>query len=333
MHDNNNLKLLYSEIIQGCSSFLFNGKTYFIKHLNYIDSSDIDIYRSQCISQAMQKGLSLYSERLDHIIKNHSWPITKENRLNEVKDFIINLKHTKSKYTLDKDKKIVDKEIKKFDNEYLDLLIEKNKLIGKTAEQFAERKINEYYIYISIFLDKDCHIPMFSKEEFDELDQITLDKLYKFYNDKMNLFSSTIIKKIALMPLFMNLFVLSDNNAFNFFGKPLLSLTFNQIELFQNGKNFKYILENSKTQPPPEIMSEPDKLMEWFNASENVNKIIESTDNKVVNTSDTETVINAVSIVGAKSKDYEQFGMDNQENNALLEKLKTKGELSWQDLM
>lgn len=333
MNDHNNLKLLYSEIIKGRSSFFYNKKNYYIKHFNYLDSADIDMYRSQCIDKGISNGLSTYNERLSEITKDKTWSEEKEHRLNEVKDFVANLKHTKSKYTLDKDKKIIDKDIAKHTDEYISLVLEKNKLIGKTAEQFAEKKVNEYYIYHSIYKDEKCHNKMYDKEEFDELEQYILDKLYIAYNAKMSIFSGDILKKIALMPVFMNLYILSDNNPYRFFGKPLIELTFYQIEMLQNGKNFKYILENAKTQPPPEIMDNPDKLMEWFHASESVNKVIDSTEKNVVNNSEKETLVSAVSVVGAKKEDYEKFGVDNQENNAIMDKLKTKGELSWQDLI
>jgi hypothetical protein len=332
MNENSNFRLLYSEILHGYSLFTLNNTPYYIKHLTYLDSADVDIYRNKCLELALRKGLPAYKDRLEKIISDKSWSESQEKKILEIRDYIASLKNTRQKYILTKDKKLVDVEIKSYTDQICDLVVSKEKLIGKTAEQFANRKINEYYLYISSYKDKELKTKKFTEEEFDELDQEILDELYIEYNKKIALFDDGVLKRIALMPIFLNLLILSDNNPFTFFGKSLINLSFNQIELFQHGIHYKNILQNAKTQPPPELMGDPDRLNEWFEGSEGASKMIETnqTQNSVT---DPNTVVNATSIVGAKNKDYEKYGIDDKENSALMDKLKTRGELNWQDLI
>ena len=61
-------------------------------------------------------------------------------------------------------KEIVDNEIK-----LSNILAEKESVIGFTAEEYANRRINEYYMHISILDDEGKQL--FGENEFDELEQ------------------------------------------------------------------------------------------------------------------------------------------------------------------
>lgn len=328
---NNDTKFVYSQIINGYSSFLYKNKTFYIKHLNNLDLASIDIFYNNAIEYAVSRHIPTQKDRLETLIQNKQWSNDKEKEIEEIKAFIVSLKHTKTKYSLAKDKKLVDKEIVIHQDRLTNLILERNKLIGKTAEQYADKKINEYYLYISLYKDDKLNHQYYSQGEFDELEQIELDNLLYNYNKTMTVFSDNYLKKISLMPIFMNLYRLSNNNAYNFYGKPLIYITFYQIEIFQHAKHFDYILNNATTQPPPEILNEPDKLYEWFENSKNMENVIQNSDAKVSN--DNDEVISGSSIVGAKSEDYKKYGINGEENKSLMEKLKKKGELSVFDIM
>lgn len=327
----NNLKLIFSEILQGSSQFLHGDNIRYIKHLNNLDISSIDIFRENRYQYALSNGVSKYEDKLNTIISEKLWSKEKEREIEEMQNFLINLRHSKSKYTLDRDKQSIDKEIKMYEEKSFDLILERGKLIGKTAEQYAERKVNEYYLFLSIFKDAALTQRLFTQEDFDELDEYMLIDLLMAYNKRMALFNHLMFKKISLSPIFSNLFHLSDNDPYKFYGKPIIQLTFYQIEIFQHGKQFKYILDNSKIQPPVEIMNNPDKLVEWFDSSNRVDQVVNN--QNVAQSSENEIVIGGDSIVGAKPKDYDKFGLDGSENKKIKQKLQEKGELSWADLM
>lgn len=326
-----NLKLIYSEIIKGYSVFSYQNNSFFIKHLNHLDSADIDIYKQVCLEKAINNGMVLQRDKLQSIIKEGSWSDAKEMEIKEIQDFIVNLKQTKQKVLLDREKLTIDNEINTYNDRLFNLLKDKHGLIGKTAEDFASKKVNEYYLYNSLYQNNLFDKRSFTWEDFDELDQYELQNILGLYNKKIEPFNDIVLKKVALMPLFMNLFLLCENDIYAFFGKPVITLSFYQIDLFQHAKTFKHILQNSKVSPPPEIMGDPDKLLEWFNNSNKATEIIESANRPPQD--DKHDVVGGTSIVGAKSKDYKKFGMDDNDNQALMKKLQEKGELTWQDLI
>ena len=337
MQDNHYLKLTYSEILRGYSSFFYNKRLTYIKHLNQLDISLIDIKRQEYIEYFKSKSVPTSSEKLEKIISNGSWTQEKDKEIDEIKSFILNLQHTKKKHTIKKDKDLVDKEIEKYNERFIKLIIEKDKLMGKTADTRANRKIGEYYLFISLYKSPDLETKLFDEEEFDFLDEIELNKLQKLYNEKTCHLDLDNLKRIALMPYFFNLYVLAGDNLINLFGKPLINLTTYQIELIQNAKNYKNILQNSKNPPPPECLSDPQKLLEWFDKSESLDKVMENT--QVEEAHDKKILVAAKSMVGATREELKEMGADTSVQDKITDELKKRqekglsGEIGMMDLI
>ena len=60
-------------------------------------------------------------------------------------------------------------------------------MIGLTSELFADKKVNEYYIYLTLYKDKSLKAPFLTEEQIDEItyDQIVqLVYLYHCVADK-----------------------------------------------------------------------------------------------------------------------------------------------------
>ncbi len=331
--NNDNLKLIYSYIIQGSSSFLLDGKICYIKHLSALDSSIVDIKKQEYFDSAKNAGVPTHKEKFDEIIDKKLWTMEKEARIQEIKDYLVNLKHTKSKYSIKKDIIPVEKEIEKYNIQLLDLIIEKDKLMGRTAEFYADKKISEYYIYISLYSDAELKKRLFTEEQFSYLDNDELTKINKIYNDKVSLFNDSNLKKISLMPYFMNLLILAENSLRDLFGKPLIELTFYQIDLIQYGNNFKNILQNSKTQPDAVTMADPNKLIDWFDRNKNLEKIINEGDTPQ-DEANKQILSDNKSIVGMTREEIKAANIDTSMNDKIKDALKKKGgELSMRELM
>lgn len=298
--------------------------------MNSFSSAEIDIYRDKYIEMAKSKGLETYDEKYKELLKNKLWTTEQENQINEYKSFIESLKISKSKLTTKKDKLAIDKEIINYESKLYNLIIEKESLIGFTAEKFCNKKVNEYYIFNSLYSDKYLKNLLFTQDEFEEIEQAELDKITKIYNDKISVFDQHNLKCIALMPFFINTIIISDDNPYYFYGKPVMELSYYQIDLFTYGKQFKNILQNSKIQPPPEIMHDPNKLLEWFESSQKAQEIVEKDNTPSDPTK--ETMITATSIVGVDSEEYKRLGLES--NRRLTDEIKKHGgELSAIDLM
>ena len=134
------------------------------------------------------------------------------------------------------------------------------------------------------------------------------------------------IKRIALSGFFLNNFYLCKDNPKIYFGKPVVELTYNQSELFSYGRYFKHILSDMKNKPSPEIMDDPDKLIEMYNIGQNSSKMKQSAEDS-----------DASTVVGATKEDLERMGMSSpsEDKGVSLSKEASKkgGKLSMDDLI
>jgi len=330
---NDILKIIYAQIIRGRTEFSLDDSTYYIKHLSFLDSADIDSHKLKYFNRAKEQGLPTYSDRFNSIIENKTWSLEKDKETSNVKDFLENLKHSKTLLPLEKDRKIVDKQILEYKLRLNKLVNEKSNLIGLHCESWAEKKINEYYVFTTLYRDSELTQKLYSSEEFNDLEQFELDKLTRIYNEKMVAFVEGNLRRISLMPYFFNVFNLAGENIYYLFGKPLVNLTFYQIEIISNARNYKNILQNSKTSPPPECLSDSDKLLEWFEQVKTQEKLIES---DIIEEGDDRKVVTAAKgMVGASKKELEMMGVDKGAQTKLEKALKESktGEVGFEEIL
>ena len=320
------LKLVFSEIVEGYSltrSELFGDLK--IKHINNYDSAKTDIKNNYYFEKAVSQGLPKREEKLEYLIKEKLWDPEKDKEADRLKEMLKGMNRTKSKLFLQAQidaikKDIVDNEIK-----LSNILAEKESVIGFTAEEYANRRINEYYMHISI-LDEEGK-QLFGENEFDELEQDQVNDIMQVYEKNNRKFKAEILKKISLADFFTNIFYLCEDNVFNFYGKPVIDLTFYQIEIYSYGRYFKSIIQNSEEKIPDHIVEDPDKLIEWAESSKNVKEVLEKT------SGDAES--GASSIMGATKQDLAKAGIDeNQDVIDLSQKAQEKGgRLTMEDMM
>ena len=320
------LKLVFSEIVEGYSltrSELFGDLK--IKHINNYDSAKTDIKNNYYFEKAVSQGLPKREEKLEYLIKEKIWDPEKDKEADRLKEMLKGMNRTKSKLFLQAQidaikKDIVDNEIK-----LSNILAEKESVIGFTAEEYANRRINEYYMHISI-LDEEGK-QLFGENEFDELEQDQVNDIMQVYEKNNRKFKAEILKKISLADFFTNIFYLCEDNVFNFYGKPVIDLTFYQIEIYSYGRYFKSIIQNSEEKIPDHIVEDPDRLIEWAESSKNVKEVLEKT------SGDAES--GASSIMGATKQDLAKAGIDeNQDVIDLSQKAQEKGgRLTMEDMM
>lgn len=320
------LKLVFSEIVEGYSltrSELFGDLK--IKHINNYDSAKTDIKNNYYFEKAVSQGLPKREEKLEYLIKEKLWDSEKDKEADRLKEMLKGMNRTKSKLFLQAQidaikKDIVDNEIK-----LSNILAEKESVIGFTAEEYANRRINEYYMHISI-LDEEGK-QLFGENEFDELEQDQVNDIMQVYEKNNRKFKAEILKKISLADFFTNIFYLCEDNVFNFYGKPVIDLTFYQIEIYSYGRYFKSIIQNSEEKIPDHIVEDPDKLIEWAESSKNVKEVLEKS------SGDAES--GASSIMGATKQDLAKAGIDeNQDVIDLSQKAQEKGgRLTMEDMM
>jgi hypothetical protein len=322
----NKLKLIYTDILRGFTRITTKefGEV-FIKHFTIFDSASIDEFYSLHYDKAIKDGLPSFKSQQEQIIKDGFWSDEKESRLESYEPYIANLKVTRSKVFIKAQKVKIEKDIASATEELNKLRSEKMSLISLTAESFAMKKVNEFYVKEATFKKKDFSTPLLTEENFDELDEVELANLVNAYNSATNHLSPINIKKVAVSSFFLNYFYLCDDNPYTFFGKPLCELTFYQVELFSQGRYFKSVLGDSKTQPPPEYYKDPEKLIDWYESNKSAEGLINKSKDKEST---------ATSFVGATKEDLKNLGYDDKSEIVNLEQLsKQKGGLNMQDLI
>ena len=319
------LKLIFSEIIEGYSfvpSKLFGDLK--IKHINNFDAAKTDIKNHYYFEKAVSQGLEKREDKIDYLIKEKLWDPEKDKQAKRLEDMLKGMRKTKSKLFLQTQIDAINKDIEKNEIELNTILAEKETIIGFTAEEYAQRRINEYYMYISI-LDENGN-RLFKEDEFQELDEEQVAEIMAVYSKNNEKFKAEVLKKIALADFFTNIFYLCEDNVFNFYGKPVINLTFYQIEIYSYGRYFKSLIQNSEDKIPDHIVEDPDKLIEWAQSSKNVKEVLEKNSGEEAGAS---------SIMGATKEDLAKAGVNQDQDVIDLSKKAEEqgGRLSMEDMM
>lgn len=327
--DKNKLRLLFIDILKGYSLSYYRDNKLYFKHNTSFDSGDIDHLKQEFLEKAKKNGLPTEDQKEEYLIAENLWSKENNEKIKKLKSDISSLKQTKSKLFKSDDINEMNRQIDEKKLELINLTIEKKDLLGFTVEDYANKKINEYYMFNSLFKDKDLKDRYFSEQEFDELENKEISEVLEIYNNINKNFIENNLKKIALSSYYLSLFNLCDENAYNLYGKPIVYLTFYQMEVFGYARYFKNALSDAKHKPASEYYEDPEKLIEWLESSKNVEEVLTKSENSL---SKTEGAI-ATSIVGAKKEDLAKIGKDENSVSLHKEAQKKGGVLSMEDLM
>ena len=325
--ENSGLKVIFSEILRGYT--LVENKDFGkikIKHFNNFDSAELDIKNRYFYEKARDQGLPTREQKIEYLLKEDIWDEKKNKEILNLKTMIAGLKNSKSKVFLQAHIDDINRQLEENQLKLAHLEIQKEELIGFCAENYAQRRINEHYMQKAIL--KDNGEFLLSKEDFEDLQQDELMGLISTYNKNTRKFESPNLKKISLSGFFTNLFYLCENNAYTFFGKPLVELTFYQVELFGYARYYKSLMESSETKVPDEVRQDPEKIVEWFESSKSAREVMDKSQTAGKEGS-------ATSLVGATKQDLKRLGLDNpNETISLAKKAAEKGgSLTMEDMM
>ena len=118
-----------------------------------------------------------------------------------------------------------------------------------------------------------------------------------------------------------------DNNPYIYYGKPACYLTYYQVELFSNGCFFKHILSELKDNLDPELLKDPEKLIDNYYSTKNIKEMYEKS-----NTGQ-ERDGGALGIVGGKSDIKKLKDKSAPLIDPVMNKLKKQGKLSFNEIM
>lgn len=304
------------EIVRGFSLGQFQGGTVYFKHFGLLDSFGIDKVFDETYIYAQKQGVKTEAEALVEAMGGDMWKESDEKSVVE-KEYELKVKKSSvSKMPLQSqvDQRLI--EISNLETEIEILKKVRKAALGKTAEEFATKRSNEVFIFKSCFLDEAFSRPLFDFDEFENLPGRLLEELVCEYNLKFGKFASHGIKKAAISPNILNLIALSKSPT-EFYGKPLVSLTFYQVEMLNWGKYYFSIFSNSD-KIPDDCKTDPEKLEAWFNTSRNMQEKFAAKDDEHVRGT------SLSSAPGAKASDYEKAGVGKPRGLASMIKAQVK---------
>lgn len=294
----------------------YKDRKLFIKHLSHHEQVDLDVLYKSFLEEAIKDGLPTEKYMLQDLKKEEVWTDADEKEIENTKQVIERLVAGKRVIYLQSKLEEQNKFIEEEQNKYYQKKIQKDKLIGLTAETFAEKKVNEHYIIDSFFLDAKCESRYLTDIMFDDLSQTSMQDLIRAYNAEMETVSDKNIKHLAIQEFFQVYWSLGSENLYNFFGKPIAELTYFQVKLGSYGRMFKNILEKSEG-IPDEVKADPDKLLDYVRIGENAKQVIQKAEK---NSPDNDVV--ATTVFGANEKEMRSMSEGDASTTTLSAELK-----------
>ena len=282
----------FSSIILGKTPFLFRGSVVYAKHYGFHDGVETDFVYELELAKAKSAGIDSEQDRLLFLYREGLWTEEKNNKIEILKSSISRTKSSKKSILLPSAKEVVNENIRKMEEDLYELIVEKSSLMGKTQEFFAKQESEIFFILNSIYKDSFLSELLFDKNSHDEVEQDEIFDLIRAYNEALSPLMSGKLKSVALSPETQTLRSLAES-AYEFYGKPVSTLTFFQSELYIYAKNYTQML-NHEISPSEDIASDPDKLEDWFHSVVNSKKIVSDAGQNV-------------SLVGATADDIKQI--------------------------
>ena len=318
---------IFKEIVDGCTKAKLDGKTYYIKHLSALDQVDIDEIKDEYYKEAVSRGIPTQEELLKSLDEDGMWTKKEEAEIERLEVFITQLQNNKTQLVL---KSQIDKQnesIQETRGKIAKLQAEKKSLLGVNAEDYSDKRSNDYYIIKSFYEDRGLEKLLFPNEsDFNELYSEDVQALVTCYNQTFLSFEELKIQEMILQDFYYIYFPFSDDTV-GFFGSPVVQLTYNQLKLIVYTKIFKNIFETNK-HIPAKIKKDPVALLDYGSISEDAKEKMKS---KLDSNQDGATLF------GATEEDYEYAGLDkpSDKSGISLQKAAEKkgGSLSMEDLM
>ena len=318
---------VFRDIIRGFSECKILGKELFLKHLCAQDQVELDNIYDEHLELALKRGIEGKEETLERVYSEGIWTKEKDNELITLKNFSKQIIQNKQELVLKSQIDAQNKALKDNEDKIKRFEVQKNSLLQNTAEAYASKRANDYYIIKSFYCDKELKKAYFEEEKnFDELYSEELRQYIDAYNKIFTAFEEIEIQTMILQDFYYIYFPFSDDTV-GFFGNPVSKLTYNQLKLIVYTKIFKNILEKH-TNIPEKIRKDPKALLDYGNISDEAR---DKMDSKYSKDADASTIMNAT------DEDYEYAGLEKPSDKAGISLQKAAedkgGTLSMEDLM
>lgn len=309
------IQKIYVKICSGYEKITIDGKDCFLKHHDYSDRHILKQKYNDGILIAQKNGIKTEKDYLEFYMEKGWWSKSKEDEIRTTSAFIENLKKSKERLILPSQKEQVAKTIIEEEDKLSKVLVEKKSIIPITAEEYANKYYNRFYLHYTLYRDIDFKTPFAETPEYfiERVDEDVYNTMWQEVFNVIDLFKLENIKYVAASGFFQNLLLLigKEMSVIDFYGKPVSHLTINQIDLFSYAASYRRSINNASERIPDYILSNPLNLIDWCesgnSSSGKAKSLMDRTPNK--NKTKGERSGRISSIVGATSSDYQKLGI------------------------
>ena len=327
----------YVKICAGYEQILIGGEKCFLKHHHYSDRCILKKKYNEGVVLAQKNGVMNEKDYLDFYMKKGWWSRSKEDEIRSLSSFIEKLKESREKLLLPSQKDQLSQTISEENAKLSSIISEKKSIIPLTAEEYADKYYNRFYLHQSLYKNPEFSEFFAESASFfsEEMDEISYSGMWSYILDSLELFKINNIKYMAASGFIQNLLMLSgkDLSAVNFYGKPVVSLSINQLDLFSYAASYRRSINNATEKIPDHVLSDPLNLIDWCEGGSSSSNAAKELMNRTPNKNKTRGERSGAmsSIVGASSSDYKKLGVGavaSGQNDLLSEAQKSGGELS-----
>lgn len=308
-----NLKRIFSEILFGYSTATFKDSKIKVNHLTPKQDMELDFYYLQVEEESLKKKYPSEEDKIKELYELDIWTKEKDQKIVQLKEERKGVQKTRDKVF---QKSLLDqlsRNEKRISEELEELELERRSLLYPTREDYINKRINDYYIFLSFRYEDGSQI-FNSFSELDESDDDLIKSLREIFSKVYSDISYPNIKKISVSPFFLEMFMCCDDNPQVFYGESVKNLTNFQVLLFNTAKKYKNLIQNCEIDIPEEYFEDPDRLVGFLNKSKNEQEA--DSKNKFEN------------------RGVMDEGLDNDFNKRMREKAKQNGgELDMREIM
>ena len=259
------LRKAFRDIAVGYTHGVFLSRPGYVKHLSYADQISFDSIREEFIQQAKRDGILTNDERLIQMKERGEWSDAKEKEIRDCKMMIEGITEGKKKnMNMPSLVKRYNEQLKEQEKLLNERLNEKYAAMGLTCEVYADREVNDQFIFSNLFSDKALETPLLNKLDEEYMNDAAMNQLILDYNTAMDGCSTQNVKKLAMQGFFQEYFSLTGENVSQFFGRPICQMTFVQVKLLSYGRHFSSIYQNNDISKfPKNVLEDPDLLIDY----------------------------------------------------------------------
>lgn len=264
------LRRAFVDICRGYSKAVYRGREIYIRHLTHFSHLSYDLLQQKYEEEAIAKGAKREEERLKELRAQGRWSDEKERDIIRQKDGISRFEDTIRVTAQPSVVQGLTKQLEEEKDKLHVMLIERANLLGMTAEVYAQRMLNDYYVVTNLFSTEDLKTPLFTFDSFDDLEDSLVEEILKVYHEAIEPCGDQHLKYLAVQDFFTSYYNLCGDRLDGFYGRPVCEMTYYQVRLGSIARYFKSIMDTMDfSKLDPKVRGNPDEIERLYTAQRN----------------------------------------------------------------